>query len=1077
MVNPRNPRKKINSKNLRSSNVPDLNLDGIDDQKLESLDIPGSIRNDANTRVNNILPGNTGNTGYNNNNPTLNSNRGYNPGYNRAGVPDNRASNIDYNASQFDTADIDESFILGGLDQEPSSAIQSRIPTSKPKTNRNIPNIGGSSYKDGGKDTGLSFFEGPETKKGTGLSFFEGPETKKGTGLSFFEGPETKKDTGLSFFEGPKTKKGTGLSFFEGPETKKGTGLSFFEESEVVSSVDQTVDYGQRKDLMNKAVSNQEIYGNEAMGNSNVRSDKDVREKNIVINEEPHKSNRTIKKRRSRISKIKSRKTGRIPKEKINGKKEKTSKPTKKLKRENLVLPVHIEFPHITITQAQINKAKEDPRNRIGNYVLIKKLGEGGMGKVFLAVHKELNTMYVIKSILRKTNTEHARQRFLKEAQITAGITNQISSNISKESLTDPEIVQVVNFGSEPKIGDYLVMNFIDGVSLGDIGELINKEQKLLSDITAINWLLDSAKALRSLHDKKNNIMHRDIKPDNIMLTKEGKIVICDLGLAKKVPQDWEADEEYQEAAIKEIQIDNQNVSLTQGGVVGTIAYASPEQIDAKERKNMDTRSDIYSLGATFYELLTGNKPYEDKNPMRLMYKVANMKERPVKLSELNPDIHPELEKIIERMMKKKIKRRYQQIEEVIRDLEELKLKLTTGVLGYYYKKHPKLLLSVIGGILLSVSIGVVAILTGKGKGIEDNIQKKTSKYKEEGDRLYRKGMSIPLYPLKDLKGSDINNRISYLKKAAVIFAKAKKINPLLEERYKKICVELKLTEAVIPILGSEKGDTKNAYMLRKIDIMVNVLRKLEQKYFDQFRDNKLAKFYLCYGLYIRSQSEYAKSDRTERYANAVLDIYKDLEPGINKLPVGVQIQLNMFAADTYHKLYEKDFDKRARNLDKALHIEGKAVSVYEKIIKMIENLKGNTNYIKHFDIASIYFKASRSIDNLIYMMKRRNFNQEMTNQYIAKSKNYILKSVLYEAYENRRTGKETKKESTDLLYSLYKYDTEKLYLILKAILRINPKDRYVRSLISTHNIRINNETEKINKLIEDFNRESPLYN
>ncbi|HEX2757928.1 MAG TPA: serine/threonine-protein kinase, partial [Thermoanaerobaculia bacterium] len=208
------------------------------------------------------------------------------------------------------------------------------------------------------------------------------------------------------------------------------------------------------------------------------------------------------------------------------------------------------------------------PGSRFGDYEILEELGAGGMGKVYRARDLTLDRLVALKTLARElsADTDYV-QRFLKEARAAA-------------RLNHPNIVQIYDFGCVDSIY-YLAMEFVDGHSLGTY-----LKRGHFSETESIQIIRHACRALSVAH--ADGIVHRDIKPDNLMLTSRGDVKLVDLGIAKRL------DEE---------------VSLTQTGqAIGTPHYISPEQI--RGQRDIDSRADIYSLGATLYHLLTGHTPY-----------------------------------------------------------------------------------------------------------------------------------------------------------------------------------------------------------------------------------------------------------------------------------------------------------------------------------------------------------------------------------------------------------------------------------------------------------------------------------
>ncbi len=213
---------------------------------------------------------------------------------------------------------------------------------------------------------------------------------------------------------------------------------------------------------------------------------------------------------------------------------------------------------------------------RIGDFELLRELGRGGMGAVYLARHHHLGRDVAIKLLLEGSYaTPHARRRFHAEAQAVA-------------RLRHPNIVGIHLIHEEQGI-PYLVMDFIPGESLdarlARQGPLEEREAARITERLA----------LALVHAHSQGVLHRDLKPANVLLTPEGQPILTDFGLAKRLDV-------------------SQGITAT-GQVVGTIAYMPPEQALGKIDQ-LDGRSDIYSLGATLYALLCGGPPFLSHNPV-----------------------------------------------------------------------------------------------------------------------------------------------------------------------------------------------------------------------------------------------------------------------------------------------------------------------------------------------------------------------------------------------------------------------------------------------------------------------------
>ena len=258
-------------------------------------------------------------------------------------------------------------------------------------------------------------------------------------------------------------------------------------------------------------------------------------------------------------------------------------------------------------------------RTFFGEYTIVKKLGEGGMGAVYLARQNAIDQSVALKVLHAKAaESDEIVQRFHREAKVIS-------------MLTHPNIVRVFIFGRTQDDLLYLVMEYVQGRELRARLE----EQGTIEELLAIKIMKQTCSALAEAHDL--GIIHRDLKPDNILLTEfrgeKNFVKILDFGIAKIKHPDGQPDQK-----------------LTQAGIVyGTPEYLSPEQAQALD---LDQRTDIYSLGCILYELLTGRVPFQDKNPVQILSK--HVFEEPPAPSEVAPGrIAPTMEKIILKAMAK----------------------------------------------------------------------------------------------------------------------------------------------------------------------------------------------------------------------------------------------------------------------------------------------------------------------------------------------------------------------------------------------------------------------------------------
>jgi serine/threonine protein kinase len=266
----------------------------------------------------------------------------------------------------------------------------------------------------------------------------------------------------------------------------------------------------------------------------------------------------------------------------------------------------------------------------ISHYKILEKLGEGGMGVVYKAQDTKLDRPVAIK-FLPGHLSSHAenKARFLQEAKATA-------------ALNHPNILSIYEI-NEHEQNTFIVLEFIDGQTLKDHLSSLDTGSGA-SVKQAIEWTEKIAQGLKVAHEK--NIIHRDIKAENIMLTKSGQLKIMDFGLAK-----------LRSAS-----------SLTRAGSsIGTLSYMSPEQAQGIPA---DQRSDLWSLGILFFEMLTGDLPFKSEHDAGLMYLIVN--QDPPLPSELDRRLPESVDNVVKKMLEKEREKRYQNVDELLAALKTL---------------------------------------------------------------------------------------------------------------------------------------------------------------------------------------------------------------------------------------------------------------------------------------------------------------------------------------------------------------------------------------------------------------------
>ena len=263
----------------------------------------------------------------------------------------------------------------------------------------------------------------------------------------------------------------------------------------------------------------------------------------------------------------------------------------------------------------------------LGNrYQIIRKIGDGGMAFVYEAKDKLLNRTVAVK-VLRPefVDDEEFLKKFKREAEAVA-------------SLSHPNIVNVYDVGEDGKV-HYIVMEYIDGQNLKDI----IKNEGTLDEYTALDITKQIAMALSAAH--KKGIVHRDIKPHNILISNEGRIVkVADFGIAKAVS----------------------NSTMTNiGSIIGSVHYFSPEQAKGN---SVNATADLYSLGIVLYEMIIGRVPFRGDSPISIALQHIN--EDVEFTSEEKINIPQSVRTIIKKLTEKSSENRYQSAEELIEDID-----------------------------------------------------------------------------------------------------------------------------------------------------------------------------------------------------------------------------------------------------------------------------------------------------------------------------------------------------------------------------------------------------------------------
>ena len=256
-------------------------------------------------------------------------------------------------------------------------------------------------------------------------------------------------------------------------------------------------------------------------------------------------------------------------------------------------------------------------------YEIMDKVGSGGMADVYKAKCHRLNRYVAIKILKPEySNDKNFVAKFRAEAQSAAG-------------LSHPNIVNVYDVGDDDGLY-YIVMELVEGITLK---RFIERKEKLEVK-EAVGIAIQIAQGMEAAH--QNHIIHRDIKPQNIIISRDGKVKVTDFGIAKAATSN----------------------TVTQNAI-GSVHYLSPEQARGGYS---DEKSDIYSLGVTLYEMLTGKVPFVGDNTVSVA--LLHIQSEAVPVRELNPIVPISVEKIVQKCMQKKPERRYLSASELIADLK-----------------------------------------------------------------------------------------------------------------------------------------------------------------------------------------------------------------------------------------------------------------------------------------------------------------------------------------------------------------------------------------------------------------------
>ncbi len=327
-----------------------------------------------------------------------------------------------------------------------------------------------------------------------------------------------------------------------------------------------------------------------------------------------------------------------------------------------------------------VRNASKDPKNLLNQYILVTQIGKGGMGTVWKAFDRSLLRWVAIKFLTTSDGNEEGVLRFKREAQLAGG-------------LRHPNIAPIYEVG-EARGQHFIAMEFIDGASMANA-------QLPMKDM--IDIFVKVAQGIEAAH--KKGIIHRDLKPQNIMLTSDNWPYVMDFGLAKALRGD-------------------SSLSVT-GAVMGTPAYMPPEQAQGK-LDLIDHQSDVYSLGATMYAILSRKTPFQAETAMDILMKVCN--EEPIPPRKHNEEIPPDVETIILKAMQKKKEDRYASSQDLADDLKRFvaheEIQATRpGFLTHVMRRARRNKSVVVAAAVVLIAAGVVgAMVLKKGPRNENPV-------------------------------------------------------------------------------------------------------------------------------------------------------------------------------------------------------------------------------------------------------------------------------------------------------------------------------------------------------------------
>ncbi|MFC1595523.1 protein kinase [Gemmatimonadota bacterium] len=318
----------------------------------------------------------------------------------------------------------------------------------------------------------------------------------------------------------------------------------------------------------------------------------------------------------------------------------------------------------------------------ISHYKVVDKLGEGGMGTVYRAEDTTLERLVAIKALSGQfAEHEEARERFVREAQAASSLNHNNITTIYELLEDDGE--------------QYIVMEYVEGKTIRDM-----VESGRVSIRKALDIIIQAAEALEAAHNK--GILHRDVKSANIMVSMEGNVKVMDFGLAH---------------------LEHKSQLTRTGTTMGTLAYSSPEQLTGAL---VDRRSEVFSLGVVFYELLTGRLPFKSPSEGELFFEIINNEQDHP--SQLRSDVPENVEAVITKMLLKQPDIRYQSCAELLVDLNAIRNELETTTvqittaLPTVMPKKSRLVKLGIAAVVVIAGVATVLLSSGRSEQLIPNL-------------------------------------------------------------------------------------------------------------------------------------------------------------------------------------------------------------------------------------------------------------------------------------------------------------------------------------------------------------------